>query len=79
MPMSPSAAAPWLIYWYAALSERTGIWLRTLEPSRMTSRLYAARTAAHDPQLDALTIRTSPADPDHELWIVRTSSPEPVA
>ena len=74
MPMSLTAAQPWLTYWYAALRHPLGIWLRTPEPARLSSLLYNARNAAKDPQLSTLTIRTSPLHPGQELWITHSEA-----
>lgn len=59
-----------LTEWYAALHHPLGRYLRTTDPTRLKSALYAARQAAQDPALLTLTVRTSPRDPANEIWII---------
>ena len=56
--------------WYDALRSPLGLVLETNDTERLRSELYKVRTAADDPQLAALSILVSPANPTGELWIV---------
>lgn len=58
----------------ALLSER-GIVVNTSNASLLKAKLYSARAAARkraDTSFDNLSFRTSPVNPDKELWIVKT-------
>lgn len=65
-----TSAPEFLTYWYNALNSPLGWGIRTSDPVRVKQLLYSARTAANDPSLAHLQIRTSPLDPTGELWIV---------
>lgn len=58
----------------AALETEHGLVLRTNEPLRARATLYRFRKDSHNPELNALSIRFSPDDPEHELWILRRGS-----
>lgn len=58
-----------LEFWYAALGTNVGICIETDDPDRCKQRLYAARKASGDPDLDCLAIVQSPTDAGH-LWII---------
>lgn len=60
---------PSLEMWYAALHSARGIKLETDDIEAARQRLYAIRKKANDPQLETLSITTSPTNPNH-LWIV---------
>lgn len=57
----------------AATSAELGLVLRTNDPYRARASLYKARKDIGDIELAALQIRTSPDDPEHELWIIKRS------
>lgn len=59
--------------WYRALAARIGIIVVTSDRDALRQRLYAARRAAGDPDLDALSLVLSPTD-DSQLWIIKRSS-----
>jgi hypothetical protein len=71
-------------FWYAALAEPLGIWLRTPSPTRLKSSLYAVRARMKDPRLASLQVRTPPPgsipglDPTTHLWIVNPEGAEGV-
>lgn len=56
---------------YAALAEPIGLLLATNDPERARAKLYAARKAALDAELDVLQIRMSPFA-EGELVIVKS-------
>jgi hypothetical protein len=56
--------------WYAALAAQRGIIIQTNDPALCKQKLYALRKALADPDLDSLTIMTSPTSAD-ELWLVK--------
>lgn len=60
---------------YEALDTPLGIVVRTSDPERLRSALYAARREAMNPEFSALTIQPSKVDPRSELWIVRRQGP----
>lgn len=68
-PLSPEI-------WYAALSSRRGIIIRTDDPTFARQKLYAIRKGLNDPDLDNISILTSPERPDTELWIVKKTPDE---
>lgn len=57
-----------LSFWYAALAAERGIVLETNDRERLKQKLYVARKEAADPDLEKLSIRTSPDSPN-QLWI----------
>lgn len=59
-------------FWYTALNEPLGVWLKTPDVVQLKNHLYSARTklqAQGDRSLDHLQVRTSPQDPEGTLWI----------
>ncbi len=61
-------------HWYSALaSGERGIKLETDNPTLAIAKLYAARKAAGDPDLDGLSIVRSPTAPN-QIWIVKNGS-----
>ena len=56
-------------HWYAALSSPHGIVLKVNDPVAAQQRLYQIRANLADPDLDNVTINTSP-NPG-ELWLVK--------
>lgn len=52
----------WLPFWYKALDEELGYWLRVTERRLLVNALYEARTRAGDPKLEALMIFQLGAD-----------------
>lgn len=67
--MKDEEALPLLEYWYSALRERFGVKFQTSDPNRLRAKLYLARKTDPNPELQRLSIITSPANPDGELWI----------
>lgn len=61
---------PNLTLWYAALTSPRGVKVRTTARATTLQKLYQARAAAKDPDLDGLSLVPSPADPN-EIWIVK--------
>lgn len=59
--------------WYTALGSPSGVIVDCCgnDPEKVKEKLYAARKACGDPDLDLLGIVTSPTNPTKELWIVR--------
>ena len=57
--------------WYRALRAELGIRVHTEDARRLKSRLYKVRAEANDPDLETLSLRTSPEDPAHEIWITK--------
>lgn len=55
--------------WYAALRAEVGISIQTSDPKRLRERLYAARRAAEDEDLDTLFITLSPTS-ENSIWIM---------
>jgi hypothetical protein len=55
--------------WYAALASRHGVVISVDDPVATKQKLYAIRKKLHDPDLDDISIMTSP-DPG-ELWLVK--------
>ena len=72
MAMSANAATPWLVYWYAALRDPRGIWMRSPEPPRLISLLYSARASARTPSSP-----TSPSAPPPPTPTTSSSSSTP--
>jgi hypothetical protein len=58
---------------YQALTAPIGIAVVTNDPERAVQRLYAARTAAGDPQLARLSLRRNPLRPEAEVFIIKTT------
>lgn len=69
---------PSLTLWYAALADPRGVRVRSSNRKLTLSKLYQARAAAKDPDLDGLSLVPSPADPD-EIWIVKRKPDGPQA
>lgn len=67
--MSEAATA----FWYNALHEPLGLWIKTTDPNKLKSLLYTARQRSGDPVLMSLAIRTSPMDPKGEIWIIKAA------
>lgn len=58
-----------------ALQSDFGIWVESLEVSALRPKLYEARkslVAKAVPDVETVTIRTSPRNPGGELWLVPT-------
>lgn len=51
---------------YQALAEPIGLALRATPTGKVRQRLYAARSAAKDPRLEALQIRVAPQSMEEE-------------
>ena len=64
-----------LTFWYEALASKFGIVLAVSDPALAKARLYAVRKENGDPDLDAVSIRTSPLLPSEELWLVKQTKP----
>jgi len=64
-----------LEYWYQALESKFGIVIKTDSVSATLQRLYQARQASNDPELNKLHLRRSPVDPE-AIWIVRNNAQE---
>lgn len=56
---------------YIALNSKIGIAVTCVNLQSAKSRLYIARKEAGDPALACLQVRTSPYNPDSEIWIVK--------
>jgi len=56
--------------WYAALASQHGVVVLTDDPVLAKQKLYAMRKALNDPDLEGLSIMTSPNSPN-ELWFVK--------
>lgn len=54
---------------YRALEARVGIVIRTNDPTRLRSQLYAAKKT--DPAFDVLSVKPSNSQPASELWVLR--------
>ncbi len=61
---------PVLNHWYRALHSPLGVELIVSDAEAIRARLYAARKAAHDTDLDKVAICLSPFDP-MKLWLVK--------
>lgn len=59
-----------LQFWYDALASEVGIVIETNSRERCKQQLYAARKESGDPALEALSVETSPNNPD-QLWITK--------
>lgn len=59
--------------WYAALAAEHGVIIQTDDPALCKQKLYALRKALADPDLQDISIMTSPQN-KNELWLVKTSS-----
>ena len=59
--------------WYAALASECGVIIRTDDPAFTKQKLYAIRKGLRDPDLESISIMTSPNDPN-ELWLVKRRS-----
>lgn len=56
--------------WYEALNHPLGIWIKTNDKERLMTLLYSTRKRLADPDLNHVTIKTSPRDPKGEVWLV---------
>lgn len=56
--------------WYQAIASDIGVCVETTDRHLMSQRLYAARAAAKDPDLDGVSIVMSPTDDSH-LWLIK--------
>lgn len=63
---------PWLEWWRKAYSQRFGIVLAVSDAKAAKTLLYLARQKLGDPVLADLQIRTSPDNPENELWIIKS-------
>ena len=59
-----------LEFLYEALRSTHGVCLQTDNVESLRAKLYAARKASLDPDLDVLSFQPSPTDP-HQLWITK--------
>lgn len=57
--------------WYRALASPLGVVLPTLDPERVRSALNRARAGSLDPEIQGMSVCTSPDAPFAELWIVK--------
>jgi hypothetical protein len=60
----------WLEIWYVAISKPLGVVVTTPDIAIAKAKLYKARANAQDPSLMGVQIRTSPASPQTELWLL---------
>ena len=65
-------SSAFLDLWYAALAAELGICVATTNRDILRQKLYAARKAANDPDLDSLSLILSPTD-DSQIWIIRNA------
>lgn len=63
-----------LEFLYEALRSSHGICLQTNDVEHLRAKLYAARKASLDPDLDCLSFQPSPTDL-HQLWITKKGAP----
>lgn len=66
----PASKADFLAALYQALAEPRGLVLSTNDPARARMKLYAARKASGDSELDCLQVRLSPF-PEGDLVITK--------
>jgi hypothetical protein len=59
---------------YSALEQEIGLKVNTNDPDRAKRALNQFRREVADPALSVLQIKTSPINPQTEIWIVRTTS-----
>jgi hypothetical protein len=57
--------------WYAALAAQHGIVIQTNDPALCKQKLYALRKSLADPDLENISIMTSPGGSPNELWLVK--------
>ena len=57
--------------WYEALASPLGIVVKTDDPAGDARELYIFRKKLKDPDLETISIMTSPTSPDSELWLVK--------
>lgn len=67
--------APTLEMWYAALGSPLGVIVETDDTERCKQKLYALRATANDPDLESISICTSPTNLQH-LWLVKKAPNE---
>lgn len=56
-----------------ALQSDFGVWVSTPEAEALKRKLYRARTELKSqgvPDIDTVTIRTSPRNPEGEVWLI---------
>jgi hypothetical protein len=53
-----------------AASSSLGLVLRTSDAAKARAALYNARKLLSDPSLASLSVRVSPNDSEHELWLL---------
>lgn len=70
MGLSPSI-------WYEALASEVGIIIQTDNPDLTRQRLYAMRKSLNDPDLESISIQTSPTNPGQDLWLVKRKNNAP--
>lgn len=61
---------PFLDLWYQALATPVGMAFTTNDRNALRQKLYAARAATGDPDLDKLSLVLSPTD-ENQIWIVK--------
>lgn len=59
---------------YQAFNSAFGIIVRTEDAERLKQGLYRERKK--DPDLECISICTSPTDPAHEIWLVKKEPSE---
>lgn len=62
--------------WYQALASPFGVIIETDDPDRAKQKLYAIRAKSPDPDLQSLSIITSPDTPG-QLWIIKAKPNAP--
>ncbi len=60
-----------LSIWYEALGSPLGIIIECNDPEKAKQRLYTLRREAADPDLESISIMTSPTNPTKDLWLVK--------
>lgn len=63
----------WLEFLYLALGTQHGIVIAVSDADASKQALYRARAKAGDADLDGLQLRTSPTEPQGEIWIVKNA------
>lgn len=62
--------------WYAALNSPYGVVIAVSDPAKAIQRYYQARAKSGDPDLQGLSIRRSPTEPN-EIWLVKDTKEPP--
>jgi hypothetical protein len=65
-----------LAIWHKALSSPLGLCVRTRDPRLAKTLLYRARANSGIPQLNGISVRTSPTRPSSDLWLIRDRDAE---